>query len=90
MRPPKNQDHEKEIVQLYLPMRTQQAIPHAFHLQYSAPHTPKRFNLTNSFTAQPFRYCSETSLPSQPNIPPVQSRFPDAESYSAKFGNAIG
>ena len=34
-------------------MMTQQAISHnVFHSQYSAPYTPERFNLTNSFTAQ--------------------------------------
>ena len=87
----KNRDHEKKIVQLYLRMMTQQAIPqNVFHSQYFAPHTPDKFNLTNSFTTQPFRYCLPTSLPSPPNIPPVPSRFPIAESYSDSFGSLIG
>ena len=87
----KYRDHEKEMVQLYLHIIMQQAIPHnVFHSQYSAPHTSERFNLTNSFTAQPSRYCLPTSLPSPPNNPPVQRRFPDAESYSESFGSPIG
>ena len=51
----KNGDHGKEMAKLYLRTMTQQVIPHnIFHLQYSVPHTPERFNFTNSFTAQPF------------------------------------
>ena len=86
----KNRDHGKEMVELYLRMMTQQVIPHnVFYSQYSVPHTLERFNFTNSFTAQPFRYCSPTSLPSPSNIPPRQSRFSDAESYSESFGSPI-
>ena len=72
----KHRDHEKKMVQLYLRVVTQQAILHnVFYLQYSAPHTPERFNLTNSFNAQTFRYWLPTSLPSPPNIPQCKVDF---------------